>query len=72
MTPKRGKRGNWGSDNPLSPREISEYLKEHNFDISPRTVDRMLKRGEMEAFVTAGGWQRVRISEVDRWIEEHS
>jgi excisionase family DNA binding protein len=64
MTPEK--------DNPLSPREIAAYFKEHNFDISQRTVDRMIKRGELDAFVTAGGWQRVRISECDRWMEEHS
>jgi hypothetical protein len=32
----------------------------------------MVKRGELDAFVTVGGWQRIRRSELDRWIEEHS
>lgn len=57
---------------PLSPSEAAAYLKEHHFDISQRTVDRMVKRGELDAFVTVGGWQRIRRSELDRWIEEHA
>lgn len=57
---------------PLSPNEASSYLKERGFNISPRTVDRMCKRGELDAFVTAGGWQRIRRSELDRWMAENS
>lgn len=54
---------------PLSPREAATYLKKRGFSVSQRTVDRMVKRGELDAFVTAGGWQRIRQSELDRWIE---
>jgi excisionase family DNA binding protein len=57
---------------PLSPSEAAAYLKERGLNISQRTVDRMCKRGELDAFVTAGGWQRIRRSELDRWIEDHS
>lgn len=57
---------------PLSPTEASAYFKEHGIPVSPRTVDRMCKRGELEAYVTAGGWQRIRRSELDRWISDHS
>jgi len=62
----------WGAIKPLSPTEASAYLKERGMDISARTVDRMCKRGELEAYVTAGGWQRIRKSELDRWISDHS
>lgn len=54
-----------------SPSEASAYLKSRGFQISPRTVDRMVKRGELDAYITAGGWQRIRRSELDRWIAEH-
>ena len=54
---------------PLSPREAAAYLKKRGFNISQRTIDRMCKRGELDAFVTAGGWQRIRQSELDRWME---
>jgi excisionase family DNA binding protein len=57
---------------PLSPSEAAAYFKEQGLNISQRTVDRMVKRGELDAFVTVGGWQRIRRSELDRWIEEHS
>lgn len=56
---------------PLSPSEASIYFKAFGFRVSPRTVDRMCKRGELEAYVTAGGWQRIRRSELDRWISDH-
>lgn len=56
---------------PLSPREVAELLRSEGFTISQRTVDRMVKRGELDAYVTAGGWQRVRVSEVERWMEQH-
>ena len=56
---------------PLSPAEASQYLKLRRFSVSPRTLDRMCKRGELNAFVTAGGWQRIRRSELDRWVSEH-
>ena len=58
-------------NDPMTPAEISQYLKEFGFHRSPRTVNRMLHHGEMEAYRTAGGWFRVRKSEVDRWIKEH-
>jgi hypothetical protein len=32
----------------------------------------MCKRNELDAFVTAGGWQRIRRSELDRWMAENS
>jgi excisionase family DNA binding protein len=57
---------------PHSPTKAAAYFKTRGFDISARTVDRMIKRGELEAYVTAGGWQRVRLSELDRWIVDHS
>ena len=57
---------------PLSPTEASAYLKMHRFRVSPRTIDRMCKRGELDAFVTAGGWQRIRRSELNRWVAEHT
>lgn len=57
---------------PLSPTEASAYFKEHGVQISPRTVDRMVKRGELEAYITAGGWQRIRKSELDRWMLDHA
>ena len=57
---------------PHSPTEASAYFKSQGFSISARTVDRMIKRGELDAYVTAGGWQRVRKSELNRWISDHS
>jgi len=57
---------------PLSPTEASAYLKSKGIQVSPRTVDRMVKRGELEAYTTAGGWQRIRRSELDRWIVDHA
>ena len=57
---------------PLSPTEASSYLKKQGFSVSARTVDRMVKRGELDAYVTAGGWQRIRLSELDRWIHDNS
>ena len=57
---------------PLSPAEASRYLKRLGFSISPRTIDRMVKRGELDAYITAGGWQRIRRSEVDRWVGDNS
>ena len=57
---------------PLSPAEASAYFKSKGLSISPRTVDRMVKRGELEAYITAGGWQRIRKSELDRWIVDHA
>lgn len=58
--------------NPLSPKGASIYLKIKGFSISPRTVSRMVNRGEIEAHITAGGWHRIRRSELDRWIADHS
>lgn len=57
---------------PLSPTEASAYFKSKGIQIAPRTVDRMIKRGELEAYTTVGGWQRIRRSELDRWIVEHA
>ena len=57
---------------PLSPTEASAYFKSKGFVISARTVDRMVKRGELDAYITAGGWQRIRRSELDRWISDHA
>jgi excisionase family DNA binding protein len=57
---------------PLSPTEASAYFKERGVKISARTVDRMVKRGELEAYTTVGGWQRIRRSELDRWISDHA
>jgi excisionase family DNA binding protein len=57
---------------PHSPTEASAYFKSKGINISARTVDRMCKRGELDAYVTAGGWQRIRLSELDRWIADHA
>jgi excisionase family DNA binding protein len=57
---------------PLSPTNAAIYFNIKGFSVSPRTINRMVGRGELNAHVTAGGWYRIRRSELDRWIAEHS
>jgi excisionase family DNA binding protein len=49
----------------LTARELAEYL-----DVSPETILRWTRRGELPAIKLPGGAIRYRAEVVDQWLEE--
>ena len=51
----------------LTAREVAERL-----GVSPETVLRWIRRGELPAIKLPGGAVRVREDELERWLEERA
>jgi excisionase family DNA binding protein len=47
----------------ISPADVAQML-----DVSPRTVARWIKAGEMPAYVEVKRVRRFRRSEIERWL----
>jgi excisionase family DNA binding protein len=71
--PTKTGRGAILTDNaPLSPKAAADLLTRRGFTMSYRTVIRKCETGELAAERTPGGWYRIRRSELERWIRDHS
>lgn len=48
----------------MTVQEVAEYL-----NVDPKTVYRMVNRGELPGFKVSGTW-RFRREDIDRWIDD--
>jgi excisionase family DNA binding protein len=55
------------SDHLLTARQLAEFL-----DVSPETVLRWTRRGELPAIKLPGGAIRYRAEELEEWLAEHA
>lgn len=54
------------TDQIMTIKEVADYLK-----VNERTVYRMASAGKIPAFKVGGAW-RIKVSELEKWIEEQS
>jgi len=54
---------------PLTPREAAKYLTDRGFPMSGRTVYRLVEQNLIDATRTPGNFARIKISELERYME---
>lgn len=56
----------------LTTREAAAWFKERGLPMSYRTVARRVDDGELAAHKTRGGFRRIPLSALEKYLSEHS
>jgi excisionase family DNA binding protein len=62
------KRGRPQKSEYLTTSQAAEYLAEHGYDISQRTIARACDRGDISCLVTPGGYRRILVTALKDYL----